>query len=239
MSKTLGILGGLGPMAGVYFYELVTAMTAAARDQEHLRVVLTGFADTPDRTAYILDRSAPDPTPRMIDAARTLENMGAEVIAMPCNTAHYFYDAVAGSIRVPMLNIIDETLRLLSEMGAKKIGILATAGTVAAKTYPMRAERYGITCETPTAAEQAVISEIIYGQIKQGKTPDLARFEKAANSLFARGCSHLVLGCTELSLLNQSYHLDARYVDSLYALARATVLACGAPLREEYKSIII
>lgn len=233
MAKTLGILGGLGPMAGVYFYQLVTDLTAASCDQEHLRVVLTGFSDTPDRTAHILDKTAPDPTPQMISAAQTLEKMGAEIIAMPCNTAHYFYDAVAGSIRVPMLNIIEETLRLLQSAGAKKIGILATEGTILAKTYPMRAEKFGIVCEEPTPAEQAVISEIIYGQIKQGKTPDIARFEKVANSLFARGCTHLVLGCTELSLLNQTYHLDARYVDSLYALARATVLACGAPLRTD------
>jgi len=231
MAKTLGILGGLGPMAGAYFYQLVTALTAADCDQDHLRVVLTGFADTPDRTAYILDPTSPDPTPQMIEAAQTLEKMGAQILAMPCNTAHYFYDAVANSVRVPMLNIIEETLRLLCEKGAKKIGLLATAGTIAAGTYPMRAGKYGLVCEVPTAAEQTVVNEIIYGQIKQGKTPDIARFEKVANSLFARGCTHLVLGCTELSLLGQTFHLDERYVDSLYALARATVLACGATLR--------
>ncbi len=232
-AKTLGILGGLGPMAGVYFYEKVTSLTKAECDQEHINVLLTGFADTPDRTDFILGKSAADPTPRMVECARILESAGADVIAMPCNTAHYFYDAVAGSVKIPMLNIIHETMKLLKDKGARQIGILATEGTLAAGTYPMAAEEYGIACAVPTPEEQAVVTSIIYDEIKRGKRPDMRAFYRVANRMFDDGCDFLVLGCTELSLLERDYHLGGRFVDSLDALARATVLACGRRLCED------
>lgn len=228
--KTLGILGGLGPMATVYFYELVTGMTKADCDQDHINILLSSRAETPDRTAFILDPTCPDPTQAMVESAQTLERAGADILAMPCNTAHYFYDAIAKSVKIPMLNIIDETLAACSAAGARKIGILATAGTVASGTYPLRAEKFGMTCVCPDAEEQAIITSIIYDEIKKGKTPDMREFYKIANNLFARGCTAIVLGCTELSLLKKDYHLDSRYVDSLHALARATVLACGKEL---------
>lgn len=232
-AKTLGILGGLGPMAGVYFYEKVTALTKAECDQEHINVLLTGFADTPDRTAFILGKSTVDPTPRMIECAQTLERAGADLIAMPCNTAHYFYDAVAGSVKIPMLNIIRETLKLAKDKGASKIGILATEGTLAAGTYPFAAAEFGIACAAPTPEEQAVITSIIYNEIKRGKRPDMRAFYRVANRMLDDGCDLLVLGCTELSLLERDYHLGGRFVDSIDALARATVLACGRTLCED------
>lgn len=228
--KTLGILGGLGPMAGVYFYEKVTALTRASCDQEHINVILSGLADTPDRTDFILGKSLDDPTPRMVESAKILERAGADVIAMPCNTAHYFYDAVAGSVHVPMLNIITETLRLVAARHGRKIGILATAGTVQAGTYPAAAAAHGIECIAPTPEEQAVITAIIYKEIKCGKRPDMRAFYRVANRMLDDGCDCLVLGCTELSLLERDYHLGSRFVDSVDALARATVLACGKTL---------
>ncbi len=228
--KILGILGGLGPMASVYFYELITSLTCADCDQEHISLLLSSFAHTPDRTAHILNPGAPDPTPDMVDAARRLEAAGAQLLAMPCNTAHYFYDAVARSVGIPMLNIIDETLRLLAARGARRVGLLATEGTVRARTYPMHAEKFGIECIAPGESEQKALSEIIYGQIKSGREPDFRQFLQVADALSNAGCDHLVLGCTELSLLCRSHALDMRFVDSLYALARAAVLACGKEL---------
>ena len=160
--RTLGILGGLGPMASVYFYEMITEMTAAERDQDHINILLSSFASTPDRTAYILDRTRPDPTEKMVEAAKTLERAGAEILAMPCNTAHYFYDAIAESVKIPMLNIIDETVAACYAQGAKTIGILATAGTVSTNTYPLHADKFGVACLVPTQDEQAVISSVIF-----------------------------------------------------------------------------
>ena len=85
---TLGILGGLGPMSSVYFYELLTAHTRAACDQEHINLLISSRADTPDRTAFILGRSADDPLPAMVEEAARLERAGVDLLAIPCNTAH-------------------------------------------------------------------------------------------------------------------------------------------------------
>lgn len=227
MTKKLGILGGLGPMASVYFYELLTRHTEAACDQEHLDLILSSGATTPDRTAFILGQSPADPLPRMLEDARVLVSAGADVIAIPCNTAHYFYDALAEALPVPIINIIYETVHALSAMGVKTFGLLATAGTAAAGGYAQVAERFGMTCMLPSPEEQALLNELIYTSIKQGKNPDLTAFSALSERLLGLGCERLVLGCTELSLLRRDAGLTAPYFDSLDALALRSILACG------------
>ena len=88
----LGVLGGLGPMASAYFYEMITAHTKAQRDQDHIDIILSSRASTPDRTDFILGRSTDSPLPAMIEDAKALEAFGARAIVIPCNTAHYFID---------------------------------------------------------------------------------------------------------------------------------------------------
>ena len=227
MTKKLGILGGLGPMASVYFYELLTRHTEASCDQDHLDLILSSSATTPDRTAFILGQSAEDPLPRMLEDAKVLIAAGADVIAIPCNTAHYFYDALAEALPVPIINIIYETVHALASMGVKTFGLLATAGTATAGGYSHVAECFGMTCVLPSAEEQALLNELIYTSIKQGKTPDLTAFSALSARLLGLGCERLVLGCTELSLLRRDAGLTAPYFDSLDALALRSILVCG------------
>ena len=225
--KTLGILGGLGPMATVYFYELLTAHTKAEKDQDHIDVVISSKATTPDRTAYIIGESDEDPTSYMVTEAEKLEQYGAELLVMPCNTAHFFYDSVRRSVSVPMLNIVDVTVEKCRELGAKKIGLLATRGTVETHVYERACRKYGLSVETPCEEDQNAVMEIIYGQIKQGKAPDLERFLAVSEKLSSDGCEKIVLGCTELSLVKRDYVLPSCFVDSMEALAEASILACG------------
>lgn len=223
----LGILGGLGPMSTVYFCELLNRHTAATRDADHIDMLISSRATTPDRTAYILDKSSPDPLPVMLTEAHRLEAAGVELIVVPCNTAHYFYDGLTESCQVPILNIIDETCAHLSHIGAKKFGLLATVGTICSGAYERFCTPRGLTCVTPTEKEQAIISEIIFGQIKQNKPVDVDAFLSVVNSLRSRGCEKIVLGCTELSLLKKQGLDDEVFVDSLDVLAYRTILACG------------
>ena len=104
--KLLGIIGGLGPASSAYFYELITEHTKARRDQDHIDIILSSRATTPDRTDYILGRSQDSPLPAMISDAKSLETYGATAIVIPCNTAHYFIDEVRRSVSVPMPSII-------------------------------------------------------------------------------------------------------------------------------------
>ena len=119
----LGILGGLGPMSGAHFYSEIIAHTKAKKDSEHIDVILSGKATTPDRTAYIMGESENSPLFDMQKSAQMLENAGASLIAIPCNTAHYFYEQIACVVNIPVINIINETVAFAKECGYKKIGI--------------------------------------------------------------------------------------------------------------------
>ena len=149
LPKVLGILGGLGPMATVYFYEMLTRHTQAARDQDHIDVIINSRATTPDRTSYILGQSAENPFDIMAADAARLVTFGADVIAIPCNTAHYFYDRLNETIPIPILNMVEETVLAAKAGGSARVGILATTGTVRTRTYQRMCEKHGLPCAVP------------------------------------------------------------------------------------------
>ncbi len=227
-SKTLGILGGLGPMSSVYFYEMLTEHTKADCDSEHLNILLSSRADTPDRTDFILGRSQSNPLYVMKGEAAKLVGAGADIIAIPCNTAHYFYEGLAESVSVPIINIIKQTAVFCSRLGVDKVGILATEGTVASRAYESIFSLAGIDCAVPDRADQSKISEMIYGQIKKGLPPDRDAFFSVCDKLQGCGCRRLILGCTELSLLGRGGSLDRSiFIDSLEVLALSAIKMCG------------
>ena len=224
---TLGILGGLGPMSGVYFCEMLIRHTKAERDQEHLNFLLSSRADTPDRTAYIVGDSREDPVPVMKREVEKLAAAGADLIAIPCNTAHYFYDAVSTATHVPILNIIEATAAYCAARGFSSVGVLATEGTIASGSYEQALGTHGIEYLIPSKADQGIIGDMIYRDIKQGKDPDPTEFFRICDTLFCRGAKTVILGCTELSLLKRSFGLGEDYTDSLEVLALSALRLCG------------
>ncbi|MBQ9132337.1 MAG: aspartate/glutamate racemase family protein [Clostridia bacterium] len=230
MNKTyplLGILGGLGPMSTFYFCELLTAHTAATCDADHIDMIISSRATTPDRTAFILGNSREDPLPVMRREALRLTRAGAGLLVIPCNNAHYFYDGLKKDCPVPILNIIGETVGFLKSRGVNRFGLLATEGTVRSDAYGGLCRSMGMECLYPTPAEQAEITGLIYRDIKQNRPVDLRILMRIADSLQKRGCERLVLGCTELSLLKPQLPQGDLFVDSLEILAMQTILACG------------
>ncbi len=226
-NQTLGILGGLGPMSTAYFYEMIIAHTKAECDQDHIDTVISGRATTPDRTRYIVGASDENPIDVMIEDAKRLAAFGADLIAIPCNTAHYFYDRISEISSVPVLNIIYETVHYALRCGCRKIGILATDGTLSTQTYQKMGEQLGVTCVAPDAERQKTVMSLIYESIKCGEAVDLDTFLTVADSLFSLGCERVVLGCTELSLIKKQYGVDDRFIDSLEVLACRSIRACG------------
>jgi aspartate racemase len=134
-NRILGILGGLGPMASVYFCEMLISHTKAERDADHINFLLSSRASTPDRSSFILGISKDDPTDAMTEEARRLEAAGAHLLAIPCNTAHYFYESICRAVDIPILNIISETAKFCKYLGVSRIGVLATEGTAASGAY--------------------------------------------------------------------------------------------------------
>ncbi|MBR1780405.1 MAG: aspartate/glutamate racemase family protein [Oscillospiraceae bacterium] len=232
--KVLGVLGGVGPMATVYFADLVVRMTEAETDQDHISMVILNHPTIPDRTAYILDHSKPNPVPVMVEDARRLEADGCDYIVIPCNTAHYFYDEIQRNVRVPILNILEETVRACQETvpNLKTIGVLATDGTIQSHAYQNIIERHGLTCIVPEPGDQASLMTIIYEQVKAGRPVDLFEFHRIIGEMKKRGCDAVILGCTELSIIHRDANLRRPdVVDSMECLARSSILACGKQLR--------
>ena len=163
----------------------------------------------------------------MIEEGKRLQSCGAELISMPCNTAHYFYDELTAALDIPTVNILYETAAHVKRLGAKTVGILATEGTVKSGAYAHVCDKVGIDCIVPDDEHQAILSDIIYGQIKQGKPVDMAKFERVRDHMTSRGADKLVLGCTELSLIKRDNDLGDLFVDSLEVLACRTIVLCG------------
>ena len=232
MAKTLGILGGLGPAASVYFYRIITEHTSAQRDQDHLDIVLVSGASIPDRTEFILGKSENSPLPAMIDGVRRLTAAGAELIAIPCNTAHYFYDQIERSSSVPVLNIVRETVQLAKKAGIRKLGIMATTGTVVTGAYQHACLENGMSFVVPSERSQKILMDMIYGSIKMAKEPDMSAFTDVCEELYGNGADALVLGCTELSLLSTQSLTQYRFIDSLLVLAARSIRACGKEPRD-------
>ncbi len=232
--KTLGILGGLGPLATVYFMDLIVKLTQADKDQDHISMVVLNHAAIHDRTDFILDSTKPNPLPMMIEDAKKLEKSGADYVVMPCNTAHFFYEQIQRNISIPMLNIIEETVRYAVENvpGIKKLGILATKGTITAGSYQQMCEKFCIDWAVPSLADEHSLMNIIYNQVKAGKEININEFIRIINNMKADGCDAVVLGCTELSVINKDFALNRNdVIDSLEVLAKKSILICGKKVK--------
>lgn len=239
--RILGILGGLGPLASAYFYELLIEHTKAKRDQDNIDIIMSGRATTPDRTDFILGDSDDSPLPYMIEDAKLLEQYGADAIVIPCNTAHYFIDQVRDSVSVPVPSIIDETAEFVKGSGAKKVAILATEGTISAGSYQDALTARGVEYQVPDEKEQSTITSVIYDSVKCGKLEDASRLLDVANSLFEEGCDLAILACTELSVLKRELSRDDRFLDSLEVLAHRAITMFGRKTQgfsEKFESVM-
>ena len=225
--KVIGILGGMGPLATADLFTKITAHTAASCDQEHPRVCIDSNTDIPDRTAALLHGGA-DPVPEMVKSARRLESIGADLIIMPCNTAHNFHDSVARSVGIPVLHMIALTRDALRARGVKRAGLLATDGTVRTGIYQRTFDDSGIELLVPEEDEQAAVMDAIYNGVKAGnRSYDASGLRRTCESLLARGAETLILGCTELPPAFELYRLDYPAVDPTLELALAAIRAAG------------
>lgn len=236
--KKLGVIGGLGPMATAYFFELVVQMTDAKVDQEHMEIWIHNCPSIPDRTSYILDHTKENPIVPMIRSGRELCQMGAEWIAIPCITAHYFYKELTQNLSVPIIHMIKETICHLKENRKNRIGILATDGTVESALFQQELEKNQMEWILPEKEEQQDIMDLIYREIKTGQSVNINKFYRVADQLWKKGADSIILGCTELSLIKRDYSLEKGYIDTMEVLAKCSVERCGARLRDSYQCLV-
>ena len=230
---TVGVLGGLGPMATVYFYDMVVEMTDADKDQEHVDMIIMNRATTPDRTAYIVGESDDSPLEYLVRDAKRLEAAGADFLVLTCNTAHYFHKQINDSVEIPLLNMIEETVEYAIEEGHSKIGILATTGNIKMENYQKVCREKGVDFYVPDSDVQKKVMKIIYEDVKAGKKADMKVFNEIVDVLKENGCDCAILGCTELSIIKKDEKLpDEFFIDSSEVLAMNTIVKSGRKLKD-------
>lgn len=226
----VGVVGGVGPAATVDFMRKVVQLTKASRDQDHIKMLIDQNPQIPDRTANLL-ADGEDPTIALLATGKRLEAGGADVIAIPCNTAHAFVERIEPQLDVPILNMLTEVMKHIQQSlpWVSRVGLLATSGTVASRVYHEAFAKSGITLLVPNEATQERVMASIYGGtgVKAGFTSGHCTEDLTAGieHMLEMGAQAVILGCTELPLIELSAETKSSVplVDPTNVLAAACV----------------
>ncbi len=229
--KTLGVIGGLGPLPTAYLAEKLTYHSKVTRDQDHIDLLIHSHPSTPDRTAYILGKSKENPLPVIIKTGQTLCQCGADLIAIPCVTSHYFYNEISRALCVPVINMAEETAIEGARLGATCVGIMATSGTVETGVLQKEFTKQNIKSVLPTSSSQEKVMYLIYECVKAGRPIDPICFSEVASELFAAGAQKIILGCTELSVINTQHSQTENTICALDVLSRACLRRLEIPIK--------
>ena len=226
--KTLGVLGGMGPAASAEFMKIMAVKAPATKDQEHPRIILLSSPQTPDRTAYLLGKGE-NPEPYLFNGLQTLAEWGSDIVAVTCNTAHYYIDRFRDSLSRPVVHIIDETIRESRSRSAEGAWLTATLGTMKSGIYQKHAEASGYTFLIPAEELQEPIHRVT-DLVKAGKYEEAGKiFKKLCKKLWKIKKVPVVAGCTEIPIAYEYTGLPSEMcISSLEALADGC-------LRELYK----
>ncbi len=226
MENFFSILGGMGTMATESFVRLINHRTKASKDQEYLNYVLFNHATVPDRTAYILDREQESPMPYLLDDVEKQNLLKPNFIVLTCNTAHYFFDELQAATEIPILHMPREAAyELVRQNTTGKVAILGTEGSMKAGIYEKEVRQLGFEAVIPDAQLQAKINHLIYHDIKESDYLNKELYYEILAEAVARfDCEKIILGCTELSLM-QEYVGENEYpvIDAQSILADQTI----------------
>ncbi len=221
--KTIGIMGGMGPMATVDLMKKIILATPASKDQDHIPMLVDNNSQIPDRTKAIMGQGA-SPAPEMVKTAKRLMMAGADFIIIACNTAHYFLPEILPQISIPVLSIIDVTTNSALEKGFKSVGLLATTGTVSTGLYQKKLEASGIQCITPPTDKQHLIDDMIYQGVKaNNENYDTRAVKELLAEMQNAGAEAFILGCTEVPVAVSMYKLQGEFIDATDELAKAAI----------------
>lgn len=232
MKKSIGILGGMGPLATADLFTKIVNMTKANCDNEHIRIYIDNNSSIPDRTKAILS-NGDNPLPNMSDSLKKLEACGADCIIMPCNTAHYFLPELQKKTNIPFISMLEATAKACNKyFPGKTAGILATKGTLNSGLYSDILNKHDVKYLIPNDDEKNALMRVIYDGIKAGANPESYKEDmfNVVNEMTKRGADYFILGCTELPLAAQLTKLEAATIDPTAELAKAAITYCGYEL---------
>lgn len=221
----------MGPEATIDFYKRIVKHTVATKDQEHIDMVILNHASIIDRTYAIKNGKLDELLSQMNENIKILENAKVTSIAIPCNTSHSIIDKIQKLTNIPIINMIEETVKNLRDSISEKdkIGIMATDGTIMLKMYQNQCEKYGMDYFVPNNEVQKQVMSIIYDDVKARGIFDNKKFEGVLNYFLENGCKYVILGCTELSGFKENFRKNT--IDPMDYLVKASILSVG----KEYK----
>lgn len=229
MEKSIGILGGMGPLATADLLRKIVLLTKAEKDGDHVRVFIDDNPRIPDRTAAIL-AGGENPLPQMTDSLEKLEKCGASCIIMPCNTAHYFLPELQKKAKTPFISMLEATAKACAaRYPGKTAAVLATRGTLATGLYEEALAAEHVPYLIPDESEKDALMHLIYDVVKASKPlmPEQAHWEALLRGLRAKGADYFILGCTELPIVAQELPQAGPFIDPTAELARAAIRFCG------------
>ena len=231
MSKTIGILGGMGPEATLHFFQLIIRLTKAETDQEHVPVLIWNNPQIKDRTGAIL-RNGPSPLPQLIEGARLLERGGADMIAIPCVTAHFFHEEVQKQVSIPVFHLVEEAGRYVDTYlpSVRNVGVIATRGTLGSGLFQNVFSRAGRTVLVPDDRHMEYFREAVYTDegIKAGfKKKPKEKMLRIVRYLEEQGAEAIIAGCSEIPLVLDDNDLDLPFINPLKILAIESIKSAG------------
>lgn len=226
--KVIGILGGMGPRATVDLFEKIVDCTPARVDQEHLKIIVYNNPQIPSRIDALV-RATESPRAELIKSARFLEKAGADIIVIPCNTAHFWYQDVQDAVNIQIINMIEVTACTVEQFHSPEASrntlLLASDGTIKARIYHQVFEQHRLSLQTPDAKEQKIIASAI-DEVKAGCVGNnqyLSQLQAMIEKYSRQGISSVIGGCTEIPLLFHYLKGNYRQIDPTRLLAQAVV----------------
>jgi aspartate racemase len=226
-SKTVGILGGMGPAATVDLMQRIIAATPAADDIDHIRMLVDNNPKVPSRMKALVDKNGPSAAPVLRAMARQLRDQGADLLAMPCNTAHHYYDEVSAGVDIPFLNMMELASSHIAthQPGVQRVGLLASSALSQIKLYEPWFDALGVEVVYPPAEKQrALMALIVAIKANAGDAEGFAALHDCAETLETLGVDCLLIACTELSVISQQLKTPLPSYDAADILAREVVI---------------
>ena len=223
--KTVGIIGGLGPETTSEFY-LDLVFSCQKRDKTHRPSIIIASVPLP----YAIEEDAISKNigikrclPFLINEAKRLEKAGADFIVMPCNSLHIFIKEIRDAVKIPVLSIVEETVKFLKKNRFNKVGIVSTSATIQNKLYEDAFKNNNIAYAAPDNFQQAKMGKFILNLVTgQQKNRDREELIKIINDFEKKNVECVVLACTDLQLLIPK-HQTLKIFDTMKIFADATV----------------
>ena len=212
--KTIGIIGGMGPLATIDLYEKITFNTKAEKDQDHIHIIIDSFTHRKPISKCFFP------------IIKRLEKAGADALIMPCNTAHYFANDIEKEVGIPLIHIVKSAAEAIKNKypNAKKTGLIATTGTIKSGVYANILKDYGYDIIELDEKLENNIMDCIYKGVKAGKTEEyVTLFQECVDKITDMGADVLIAGCTEIPILVPHIKSKLPVIDATLELALAAV----------------